>query len=469
MVFRTIPDAPRIAMPWFRIGPPKNLAQRFGLLLAVFLAPLLAAVPASARDVYTAPPVSVDATAGSPTLAKDKAIQEGQVKALRALLESMTNPADHGRLPQVSAADAQALVTDFGLSDERTAAKRYLATLTVSFNAEGVDRLLGSMGVEHIAPREAPVLILPLYQTGASESPQLWEETNPWSRAWKAAEGLSEGMVPVVLPLGDLEDIATLDAQGALSGDLGAAANLSGRYGAPDVLIVQAVGTEETGLTVLAKGAGIFAGLPPVTLEPGADIFARAIEGVREALNQAWKREALGGYGQGNGAAGYGAAPTATAPGWGYGEPSIGGVPPANGAANGAVYGNTGGAGSGYGAPAGGVVMLARFGSLSEWVDMRRKLQAIPGLQGLNLQAVTRSQAQLQLAYPGSIEELQRIMLGRGLRMENAGSFWTLERLAGTPDSGIPGMGGDAYGGSPESATPGFSENPAHRRIQGVN
>ncbi|WP_413206472.1 DUF2066 domain-containing protein [Rhodospirillum sp. A1_3_36] len=453
-------------MPWFRIGPPKCRPRRFGLLrfgllLGLVLAPVLAAVPASARDVYTAPPVSVDATADSPTLAKDKAIQEGQTKALRALLESMTSPADQGRLPQVSAADAQALVTDFGLADERTAAKRYLATLTVSFNAEGVDRLLGSMGVQHIAPREAPVLILPLYQSGASDSPQLWEETNPWAQAWKAAEGLSEGMVPVVLPLGDLEDIATLDAQGALAGDLSAAANLSGRYGAPDVLIVQAVGTEETGLTVLTKGAGIFAGLPPVTLPPGADIFAKAIDGVREGLDQAWKREALGG-GQGYGASGYGAAPTAAAPGWGYGEQPVGAGGPS-------AYGAVGGAGSGYGAPAGGVVMLARFGSLSEWVDMRRKLQGIPGLQGLNLQAVTRSQAQLQLAYPGSVEDLQRIMLGRGLRMENAGSFWTLERLAGTPDSGIPGMGGDVSGSGGGASSPGFPEDPAHRRIQGVN
>ncbi|MCF8503057.1 MAG: hypothetical protein K9H11_21520, partial [Rhodospirillum sp.] len=132
------------------------------------------------------------------------------------------------------------------------------------------------------------------------------------------------------------------------------------------------------------------------------------------------------------------------------------------------AYGGGQGSGAGYGAT-GGVVLLARFGSLSEWVDMRRKLQAIPGLQGMNLQAVTRSQAQLQLAYPGPVEDLQRIMLGRGLRMENAGSFWTLERMAGTPDSGIPGMGGGPGGLETESATPGFPEEPAHRRVQGVN
>jgi hypothetical protein len=423
------------------------------MALAVLVA-LTALLPgaARARDAYTAPPVQVDATANSPAQAKEMAIVEGQTKALRALLESLTSPADHGRLPQVSAAEAQDMVTDFGFSGERTAAKRYLATMTVSFNAEGVDRLLASAGLGHITPREAPVLIIPVYRDSADATPLLWEETNPWAQAWDGVRDLSSGLVPIVLPLGDLEDIATLDAQGALSGQPGAVAGMGGRYGAPDVLVVEAVGTQETGLVLVPRGAGVFGGMAPVNVAGGKDAFDRGIAALRLALDAAWKNQALGGGGGVNGAydsdpmaafGGVNSATQGTAPGWGYGERPVG-------AGQGAYYGG-----------AQGLILLARFGSLAEWVDMRRKLQAIPGLQGMNLQAVTSSQAQVELAYQGAIDDLQRIMAGRGLRMTNAGTFWTLERVAGAPANGIPGMGAtDAQG---------FPTDPAHRRIQGVN
>ncbi|QXG78952.1 DUF2066 domain-containing protein [Rhodospirillum rubrum] len=471
------------------------------------LAPLgpMATAPAWAADAYKAPPINVDVTAGSPTEARQKAINDGQVKALRALLESLTTEGDHARLPAVTARDADAMVVDFGLANEKTAAKRYLATLNVRFNAAMVDRLLASSGIGHATTRDAPVLVLPVYQPQPSDPPQLWEDTNPWNEAWNKQTGLSEGLVPLVLGLGDIEDISALDGKRALSADA-AASGLAQRYGASDVLVLKAEGTAESGLTITAVGGGPFSAMAPVSVEPGPQAFKTAVAKARAALETAWKTQggknagaaatagvsdmpAFGGGagvpqpGQDSYATVSGAgttysstAPTPVAPAWGYGESAAapgasgygaaagasgyGAAPGASGygAAPGASgYGAVPGA-SGYGAApgvppygqtqtmAGGMVVVARYANLAEWVEMRRKLQGLPGVTALNLQAVTRNQAQINLGYGGSPMELAQVLLGRGLRLSESAGLWTLESMGGA----TPGL-------APVGATPGLN------------
>ncbi|MBK1664128.1 hypothetical protein CKO38_02715 [Rhodospirillum rubrum] len=436
-------------------------------------------------------------TAGSPTEARQKAINDGQVKALRALLESLTTEGDHARLPAVTARDADAMVVDFGLANEKTAAKRYLATLNVRFNAAMVDRLLASSGIGHATTRNAPVLVLPVYQPQPSDLPQLWEDTNPWNEAWNKQTGLSEGLVPLVLGLGDIEDISALDGKRALSADA-AASGLAQRYGASDVLVLKAEGTAEGGLTITAVGGGPFSAMAPISVEPGPQAFKTAVAKARAALETAWKTQggtnagavaavgvsdmpAFGGGagvpqpGQDSYATVSGAgttysstAPTPVAPAWGYGEsaaaPGASGYgASAYGAAPGAsAYGAAPGA-SGYGAApygqtqtmAGGMVVVARYANLAEWVEMRRKLQGLPGVTALNLQAVTRNQAQINLGYGGSPMDLAQVLQGRGLRLSESAGLWTLESMSGA----IPELAplGVAPGLAPVGATPGLN------------
>nr|WP_157879335.1 DUF2066 domain-containing protein [Pararhodospirillum photometricum] len=245
--------------------------------------------PALAREPYTAPPIPVDVSADSPAAARQKAIDEGQVKALRALLQSMVPAGDQARLPPVDAARADAMVVDFSLDNERTTAKRYLATITVRFNAAKVDQLLSQTGVARVRPRETPVLILPVYQAAPSAAPLLWEDTNPWGATWAHATGLKEGLVPLVLALGDIEDVGIIDGKRALGGDKTAASRLAARNGAPDAVIVHVQGAPETGLTVTLRGVGVFTDLKPFTVAAGPKAFETALAKVRTTLEESWK------------------------------------------------------------------------------------------------------------------------------------------------------------------------------------
>ena len=82
-----------------------------------------------------------------------------------------------------------------------------------------------------------PVVVLPLYETG--QGARLWPDDNPWWQAW--AEHMDpEQLLRLVLPLGDLEDMATVSVAQAQAGDPVALANLAARYGAEDTLVVTA-------------------------------------------------------------------------------------------------------------------------------------------------------------------------------------------------------------------------------------
>ena len=59
-------------------------------------------------------------------------------------------------------------------------------------------------------------MILPVYRTG--EGARLWPENNPWWQAW-AKHLDSERLLRLVLPLGDLQDMATVTPDRAMAGD----------------------------------------------------------------------------------------------------------------------------------------------------------------------------------------------------------------------------------------------------------
>lgn len=444
-------------------------------VLAVMALVALLANPANAQTggIYTAPPVPIEATSDSVTKAKQAAIDAGQPKALRALLESLTKTADHGRLPQVTAAQADQMVVDFSLANERTAPNKYMANLTVRFNAAQVDQILSGLSVGHARPRTEPVLVLPVYMPAKdSPSAMLWEDTNPWAKAWGKSVGLKGGLVPIVLALGDIEDVSLLNASIAAQSVSGAANALPAalqialRNGAPDVLIVLAQGTPQTGLTITTQGGGVFRTLKPITLPSRGDAFEQAVAQVRAALDDSWKTQGLpespvSGSPLSNVPLTDGLVPpvpmslentppcqpASAYPGWDAGPQA---ADPACAQQNPSSQGTTPDAfddfpnmGAWNNRP---IVILARYQTVDQWMDIQRRLQGLPGVTGLNIQAITRDQAQLALTYRGDAPALQATLSSRGLALTQRDGLWVLEVTSAVPPTpaapDLPPVGG---------------------------
>jgi len=202
-----------------------------------------APAPAAAAEVFTVADVPVDATAASANVARDTARLAGERAAYRMLLARLTLASDAGRLPAASDAMLTDLVQGFEVAKERTSTVRYLAEYAFRFRPDGIRQLLRQARVPFAETPSKPLVVLPVLV--ADRGPALWEDPNPWRAAWNQKK-FPTGLVPMILPLGEVEDLAAIDADLALKGDAAAISRISARDGKADVLVAVAT----------VKGAG---------------------------------------------------------------------------------------------------------------------------------------------------------------------------------------------------------------------
>ncbi len=210
---------------------------RFLFLSAVFAAFLSSTFPswAKSRDIFSVADVTVDAQAADELAAKSSGIARAQHDALRILLERFTLKEDHDRLPAPDDVRLAALLRDYSVDREKFGGGRYLASLTVRFQAEGVRRILDAADIPFAETASRPVLVLPVFQTVGSTV--LWDDTNPWFGAWSKL-GRIDGLLPLLLPVGDLSDISTVSAEGAVLGERQELVAIARRYEVGEVMVV---------------------------------------------------------------------------------------------------------------------------------------------------------------------------------------------------------------------------------------
>lgn len=271
--------------------------------VAVVGAAALVMAPAGAAQLFTVSDVEVDSTAASAQVAREKALAEGQRRALRLLLEKLTLKSDHGRLPVISKSLVTDLVQGYEVADERRSAKRYLARLTVRFKPDAVRDLLRRARIPFAESTSAPVVVLPIYEIG--EEARLWADPNPWRAAWRDLDR-QRGLVELVIPFGELADIAAIDAEQALAGDRDRLRRIAEQYDSVDALVASArVSEDATGapvvdVTVRRFGAtGVATMVDRFPSPAGAtqeEALAAAAAAVAARIERDWKMENLLSY-----------------------------------------------------------------------------------------------------------------------------------------------------------------------------
>lgn len=368
---------------WFR-RTSGALLMAFGLAAAA-LAAAGAARAQDVADVYTVRGVAVDETAATAAEARQAALAVGQRRAFQRLIARLVPETHQAQVPSVDATTLQYYVRDFSVDNERTSPVRYLADLTFRFSPDDIRSLLRGAGVPFAETRGKPVLVLPVYKDGGE--PVLWLDTNPWFAVWARRPG-DGGLVPLTVPLGDLDDLALIDAARALAGDAEALTAIAGRYGAQDVLVTLATlsGDPEAGSGVLQVetrryDAGRAADsrrerLVQVTGEPLEGFLERAAARIDAAVQEAWKEQFLLQYGN---------------------QRTIPVIVPLEG--------------------------------LDDWLTVRRRLAGVPAIQQATLSTLSPREAQLELTFFGDEQRLTRALAQRDLFLAlRPDSNWELTR-----------------------------------------
>jgi len=340
---------------------PAPLILRLMLVLAL----IVGFVQPAAADAYTVRNVRVDATAASAAAARDQALAEAQREALRQLLVRFTgSPAAASRL------DAAALVQGYEVQEERTSPVRYVGVITVRFSPQAVRTALTQAGIAYADAESRPVLVLPVLVQGAD--PVLWEVETPWRSAWNALPA-QDGIVPVLVPLGELADATDISADQAMRGDPAGVTAIGQRYNAGSVVVpvvrLPAGATEPTGrfrVEVLRAEVGTAspAGTFTVDVAPGPDPWTRAAEAVHAALEDRWRQDNMI-------------------------EPGA----------------------------EGRLTVVVPFANVNEWIEVRRRLAQVPSVTGATLVSMSRNQAVLDLTYRGSPDRLRTVLAQRQLAL----------------------------------------------------
>lgn len=369
-----------------------------GLLAGVLALAAVAETASAQGDVFTVRAVAVDETAETAAAARQAAIAAGHQRAFERLIDRLVPEEQTAKVPVLEPGLVEFYVLDFSVNNERTSAVRYLAELTFRFNADEVRAFLRNSGVEFAEALSKPLLILALY-AAEGEAPSLWLEPNPWREAW-GLRPTDAGLVPLSVPLGDLRDLATIDAPRALGGDSESLSAIADVYGAGAVLVSQATASGdflasqgqlalvstryEMGQDVVTTRDNVV----QIPDESEQDFFARAAGLVDVEVQEDWKRENI------------------------------------------LQFSNKR-----------SIVVFVPIDGLADWLEVRQRIERIASIQKSSVTSISRNQAEMELSFVGNEQRLTRALAQRDLFLSlREDSNWELTLLekAGGPVEPAP-------------------------------
>jgi hypothetical protein len=358
-------------------------AVLLGLVLAIGV--FASRVQADDDSPYTVSKLSVDITAKNAVAAKAEAIAEAERRGLQIVLRRLVPLQAYALLPALEPGDVEPLISGLSIRSEKYSTTRYIASFDVGFNEEAVKQLLASRNIPLDETRAPSIAILPLVIVGD----QVKSAGEGWRQAWLDLD-LTHGMTPATV----LAPRPGLDAglvKAILAGDPGAYASVQGTYG--DQPLVIAVGQTSDGGQFTTRLAGADAvwqiNFGRADTPDSEDAKAAPRDAAAFALailENRWKVMQSGGAG---------AEPVR------YEE----GVPAA--------------AAPTQGEPGRNVVALVQFAGLKEWQDIRGRLMRVPGIQSLEVNALSARTASVTFDYAGSLGRLQKVLGDNGFAFEN--------------------------------------------------
>ncbi len=342
------------------------------------------AFPAFAQEaapLYRVADVIVDVTSGNASLARDTAIVQAQKQAFMQLMERLgaSNPVNLG------SDDIAAFVQSLEVQKEHAAGMRYMGTFTVQFKPDLVRNYLNQKGVTFVEAQPQPVVVLPILRSKGHDV--LWEDTTAWHAAW-AEKARNAGLVPLIMPQADLDDIAKIGAAEAVAGTGSNLQAIMQKYQASGVIVplLQAdldlpEGKSEAVIDVYRYDADakplepIHVKLPTITSAKGiSDALTRGVALAAAHVERGWKQSNK--------------------------------------------------------APSGASAFLpvdVAVPTLAAWAQIRNKMKNVPSIAGSHVVTMTRGLVHAEIEYRGEFSALQTAMNEQGLTLvQNQAGAWEL-------------------------------------------
>jgi len=361
-----------------------RLALAFVLSLGLMSLDLRAEGPVE-TGIYAVQGVAADVTGKDATAAKNQALMDVQVKAFFILVERLGSPKIAKTLSSMKLKDIAPYLRSLSIEQESTAPGRYIGKFTVRFQPDKMQQLLSSYGVAAPLGQAPAIVVIPVWK-GAGE-PLLWED-NLWRQAWLDL-GAEQAVVPLIVPLGDLEDTDNLTASDALAGDPVRLENIRRRYNAGGVLVAEAGSAKNNGIRAAVIGT---TGQGEVKFEKTYTSDTATLEASAALAVKRIQALLVAQYRQGE---------TATAAE--FEEPGS--------------------------APSQSLAVAVPFESPSQWNSIRSRILSTPNVTGVDVSSLDASGAVIRLSFTDTIQVLEANMQNSGLIFTQMAGTWVIQPM----------------------------------------
>lgn len=364
------------------------MRQWFWLLSVVVGISLGLALPAHAQEPTLASEVEVDVTGNDAEDARTKAMSQAEREGLLNLLNKFAPGQAEKAVDPLTAAEITAIARGIEVLEENISGNRYRARLSMSYDADAIDRLLGK-AIEPpksaLAGGSGGVLVFPVFDQ--SGELMLWESKNPWRAALSQA-AIMQGRGHVIVPFGDSTDNSYVDVANVLAINYDVIIPLLERYGTGDAVVLQGRlmgGDEHPTLQVMRRtvtpGGDDEVGLLTYTASDDETIEKLLMRVARDIARQlADKRSA---------------------------DKAI------------ADYHNT---------PGNKQMAVVSISTLAAWTDIRKRLTEINLIERIEMLAMAPKQVDVQILYRGDPEGLKQAIEAANLRVVPSGNYWVIGR-----------------------------------------
>lgn len=313
--------------------------------------------------------VEVDVTASNALQARDQAFDEAQKKAFEALSERLLADDEIQNFKAPDLSTISTLIKDYEITNEKLSSVRYIGTYTFRFDENGIRNLFTGSGQRFTDVQSRPLLILPFYQKDASMT--LWSPDNIWMQAWDKSENTGT-LVPLIVPIGDLEDVRDVRDNQALNYDENKLQSMLARYGAGEAVLLiatpdahlsmvesqnqPATGALSIGIYRTDRNGPEYTGRIAVSAQPDqtlSELMDVAVLRVQGLLKKDWKERTM------------------------VAADEIGSLE-----------------------------AVVPIRSLSEWAAIQRQLQLASGINDVMVKSLSPHEARIQIAYQGNPQRL---------------------------------------------------------------
>jgi hypothetical protein len=349
------------------------------LFLGFWMAEAMAGGPVE-TNIFAVQGVPADVTSTDASAAKNQALMDVQVKAFFILIERLGSVEIAQDLNNLKPDEIAAYLKSLSIEQEYSSPGRYVGTFTVRFLPAKIQRLLESYGVRVPTRQASPIIVLPVYREPSGS--KLWED-NLWRKAWLDLRA-EQSMVPIIVPIGDLEDTETLTEEDVLNGDPIKLEAIRKRYGASSLVVAVAEPAEGGAIHAMMSGNTT---LGKVTFdktytsenanpEQSAALATRRFHAI---MMEKYKEHE------------------------------------ARAAAN-------------PGAPL-SIAVAVPFGSPTEWNGIRSRILSTPNVIGVDVSTLSAEGAVIRLTYRDDLPVLQNNMQRTGLALSQIGQSWVIQPM----------------------------------------